>query len=473
MALSKNEYDICIIGAGPAGLATLSAIQEPYSMDSMNDTLMNKANQFIGAKNRRSSDGPRSKKVCVVDPHQEWLDGWKQNFASLGIDFLRSPAMAHPDHFDQNSLLAYAIANNREDELIESGCFDNKSLLSLGQTQIGLWKLPSTKLFQDFCQDLSKKLSHDYVQSTVHDIAREEDDDPFVITLADGSNITSNAVVLALGTTGEPVLPPLLKDVPKEKIFSWKNMKHDLQPNHDNVLVVGGGLTAVQTAQYALRQGKNVVLCSRRDLVNRHFDINTQWFDVRYANKLISEFYHEEESVRLSLLRQARGGGSVPPLYINNLKRWEKNGKLTNVTADAEFIKMTEQDKIVVSFVGSTRKREKLSTFDCVILACGVKPDCTANPLVQKIQQYWPIKIAGGFPCITEDLKWTKNLYVVGGLASMNTGPDSANLMGIRRSASVVANALECRCWLRNDSNVLSNSFGLFWDDDSSDSDEE
>lgn len=40
----------------------------------------------------------------------------------LGIRFLRSPAIAHPDHFDMRALLAYAIANNREDELIESGC---------------------------------------------------------------------------------------------------------------------------------------------------------------------------------------------------------------------------------------------------------------------------------------------------------------------------------------------------------------
>ena len=39
MTLSKNEYDICIIGAGPAGLATLSAIKEPYSMDSMNENI--------------------------------------------------------------------------------------------------------------------------------------------------------------------------------------------------------------------------------------------------------------------------------------------------------------------------------------------------------------------------------------------------------------------------------------------------
>jgi lysine/ornithine N-monooxygenase len=472
----KKTFDVCIIGAGPASLAVLSAIQEPYSMDSINDSLMNKANQFININKHNGKVGPVSKEICVIDPHPCWMDGWKNNFDKLGIEFLRSPTIAHPDHFDTNALLAYAITKNREDELIESGCYDNKYLLPLGQTQIGLWKLPSTKLFQDFCLDMSSKLQHDYIQSTVHDISTDEEK-RFVVKMENGDEIIAGAVVLALGSIGKPIIPPLIQDISRDKMFSWNTMKYNLKASHNNVLVVGGGLTAVQTAQYALRQGKNVCLCSRRNLVNRHFDIDIKWFDRRHANKLMSDFYHQDDDNRLSILRDARGGGSIPPIYLKDLKKWVTRGKLTMITGEVKYLEMIKE-QICISFHDTNTEKEKFKTvFDCVILATGIKPDCTANSLVDKIQTRWPIRITGGFPCVSEDLEWSKkNLYVVGGLASMNTGPDSANLNGIRRAASIIANALECRCWLRNEeTKVLSNTYSIFWDssDDESDSDED
>lgn len=45
--------------------------------------------------------------------------------------------------------------------------------------------------------------------------------------------------------------------------------------------------------------------------------------------------------------------------------------------------------------------------------------------------------------------------------------------MGARRAASIVANTLECKSWLResDDRGALSNPFELFWDEDDSSSD--
>lgn len=186
----------------------------------------------------------------------------------LGIQFLRSPAIAHPDHFDMNALLAYAVANDREDELIESGCSEIRKLHGLGQTQVGLWKLPSTSLFEDFCRDLARSLHHEYVTGNAVDLTRN-DDGGYIVSLMDGTYIECNAVVLALGQSGRSIIPSKLSNVPKKQLISWQCMQEDLQPQHSRVLVVGGGLTAVQSAQYALRQGKQVHLCSRRPLVER------------------------------------------------------------------------------------------------------------------------------------------------------------------------------------------------------------
>ena len=109
---------------------------------------------------------------------------------------------------------------------------------------------------------------------------------------------------------------------------------------------------------------------------------------------------------------------------------------------------------------------------DCIVMACGIKPESTANPFVQSIQDKIPIKMTGGFPNVSVDIEWRKNLFVVGALAGLNVGPGSGNIMGARRAASIVANTLGCKSWLREGQGALSNKFQLFWDeDDSSDSD--
>ena len=43
----KKRCDVCIIGAGPAGLAALSAIHEPYTLDSMTNTQVNNVGAFV------------------------------------------------------------------------------------------------------------------------------------------------------------------------------------------------------------------------------------------------------------------------------------------------------------------------------------------------------------------------------------------------------------------------------------------
>ena len=249
--------------------------------------------------------------------------------------------MAHPDHFDANALLAYAVTNDREDELYESGCGSIRELYGLGQTQVGLWKLPSTKLFEDFCvNEVAGRLEHDYVRGTAVDLIRRggcggggggtDDDDEvtatgggdgdgtggahYIVTLADGTEISATSVVLALGPTGTPVIPAGIANVPHDQLIPWRLMNEKLPESshrhhhHKSVLVVGGGLTAVQAAQHCLRGGMRVILCSRRPLVERHFDLHECWFDKRRANGAGSDFYHRPADERLDALRVVRGG---------------------------------------------------------------------------------------------------------------------------------------------------------------------
>jgi lysine/ornithine N-monooxygenase len=502
---TTKHYDFCIIGSGPAGLAALSALRESYTLGDgihLNDLNIQR-NQMILNRETKNNYHQRNKRICVIDPHPNWMDGWKNNFDRLDIKFLRSPVLAHPDAFDPNSLLAYAYTHHRQHELQESDCSHSKKLQSLGESQIGLWDLPSTSLFNDFCVDLSKRLQHDYICGNVIDIIDDsnnklegDQDDgeapPFRLTINNKkgktSKITANAVILALGTIGKPIIPRGLKSVPNSKVCYWQQLDvhKDKIQYCKNVLVVGGGLTAIQTAQYALANSNNtttkVILCSRRRIQEKAFDVANSWFDRRHTNRHISNFYHASVEERLRILKDARNGGSVPSMYMNAIQPYIKSGRLEIIEGgEVIYNRMTIDDEndeerndssslsrvsVTIHQQGDFNKSSSSSSlsvntsmssaefeFDLILLATGVEPDCNVHPLIQQVQKRYPIDTIGGFPCITEDLQFPcrEKLCVVGSLSSLNTGPDAANLMGIKRSANIVANTLNCRSWLRDE----------------------
>lgn len=462
---NDNEfyYDVCIVGAGPGALACLSAINEQYSIDHMTDEQITRALKHL-KQNKRMK-----KNVVVIDPNLTWMKGWENQFHELSIKVLRSPALAHPDTFDQNALLAFAEKRGRTNELIESGCFDIKELIPLGQTAIGLWKLPTLKLFLDFCHDLIRSLKHTYICDAVVDIDQPEGKNtPFNVCLASGKMIKAKNVILAMGFVGKPNIPVGLSNVPDDRMIPWKMINKSIKSrkNWKKVLVIGGGLSAVQASQklIAYNSGIHATVCSRRPLSSRHFDLHVEWFNWRTRNKCMNDFYHQKPIDRLKIIKESRNGGSVPVMYMKDVLQLEQNDKLHRLVGNAHFIGESPSTKqLCIDINGSVEH------YDAVVLACGIQPDCTSNTLTAKILAKWPIPVVGGFPCINEDAQWTDGLYVIGVLASISIGPDAANLMGMRRAAEIIANAMECRCWLRT--KALSNPFESLFNDDDSDDD--
>merc|ERR1712232_482708 len=179
--------------------------------------------------------------------------------------------------------------------------------------------------------------------------------------------------------------------------------------------------------------GCKVTLCSRRPLTTRYFDIDKGWFDWREGSLHRFGFLSEPIQDRLAMIKQTRGGGSVPPLYMKQLRQAESYGKLKVQVSEVQVSKVLD-DGVEVDLKGSIER------FDLVVSACGHRPDCAQLPLIQNLLEHSPVQITGGLPHLSQDLQWGehKQLKVIGSLASLQVGPDAGNLMGIRRAAQIL-----------------------------------
>ena len=336
-------------------------------------------------------------------------------------------------------------------------------------------------------------LPHTLVAGHVMDVSEQPVDGSLRIQVVNNNNtsqyLTARNVILAMGTVGKPVVPRGF-NLESPSVFCWKDPRAyqhtneaaatsiNTQQQQQRVLVVGGGLTAVQVALRVVNDGHDCVLCSRRPLMERHFDIPVKWFDSRSTNKCLSDFYHYSIDQRLQQLKQARDGGSIPPMYLSRIEQVcnrssSTSGQLRCWVGHVECIphvdeEETKESQTIVTVIHDGMKH----VFDKVILSCGVQPACQENALIRNVLEKWPIAIHGGLPAVTQDLRWKDgcNILLAGALAALQVGPDAGNLMGIRRAAVLIANSLNCRGWLHEQ--TLANPFdALMWDDSDSDTD--
>jgi len=210
MDVDVPRFDVCIVGAGPAGLTALSAMIEPYSLDDLSEQAGDRAAHALHVKQQQ----PKLR-ICVVDP-EPWMTTWRKRFTALEIQWLRSPTMAHPDTFDKRSLLAFEGREKREHELMESSLV-NSHVVSSEEANAGLRNLSSSQLFDDFCDDLVSRLSHKFCYGSA--TSAEGCDGNFHISLEDGRKIMADTVVLGVRVPGPVAIPSILANIPSTVTF--------------------------------------------------------------------------------------------------------------------------------------------------------------------------------------------------------------------------------------------------------------
>ncbi|GJN72372.1 hypothetical protein PLICBS_006445 [Purpureocillium lilacinum] len=510
MDAESEVYDVIIVGAGPCGLATAARLREHTPAALFTDEehrryhWIGKYGSNVSLKHVRSgkvSNRGRARarpeyKMLVLDATDEsWLGRWRRLFRTFDISHLRSPMLWHVDPLDRDALLAHAYREEREGELVEIRNCVGKEMSKHAKKKLAGSKAcgkkqearvainlrdrndyytPSQSLFCDNCDDVvarynlgaglvQKGALHDIDYGVVNGVSID-DERLFTVTTDGGVRRYAKVVVLAVGPANGPQLPRL-PSMPTNQA-QLRQACHSMQiqefpdpvvtsrmqagrPTH--ILVVGGGLTSAQLSDLAIRRGVTKVWhMMRGPLRIKHFDVDLQWMG-KYKNAEQARFWTaDSDEERLAIIKEARGGGSITPLFNKRLKKHIAAGKLAlferTALSDVCFEESDcEADGAGRWTVSTEPPVDGLPAFDYIYFATGIQTDFRALPYLRGMLDKHPIQGFGGFPCLNEDLMWADGvpLFVAGRLASLQLGPAAPNIGGAKLGAERISWAIE------------------------------
>jgi NADPH-dependent 2,4-dienoyl-CoA reductase/sulfur reductase-like enzyme len=196
----------------------------------------------------------------------------------------------------------------------------------------------------------------------------------------------------------------------------------------EHVVVVGGGLTAAQLVDQALERGAHPTLVTRRPLVPREFDVDPGWMGPKY----LAEFDRvPDRSERVRRALEARGGGTVPPLVLEDLTSRVRCGSVRLVEGVAAVLAVESGGSWCVELVDGERLHA-----DRVVAALGSRLEVREDPLLGPLVDTGLIPAEGPVPCLDDALRvHGTQIHVMGRHAIAELGPAAGNLSGARRAA--------------------------------------
>ncbi|KAG7415855.1 Aspercryptin biosynthesis cluster-specific transcription regulator atnN [Fusarium oxysporum f. sp. rapae] len=498
--VEEEIYDVLVIGAGPCGLAISARLHEHTPAALFTDEehrrfhWISKYGNKMPLKHVRSGKISPPKhaakpqyKMLVLDADSDtWMGRWNRLFKMYDISHLRSPMLWHVDPLDRDALLAHAYANDRADELVEIRNCVGKEVSKHGRKKSGQracgrrqearvdinvrerndYYNPSTSLFCDHCEKVAARynLSSNIIRK---EALQHLDYDEVKGISIDGEKlftVTSNkvrryarTVVLAVGPANVAKIPHI-PSMPDEKLPQTCHSMHITEfpdpivkariaaKRTTNILVVGGGLTSAQLTDLAIRKGVTKVWhVMRGPLRIKHFDVGLEWMG-KFKNAKQAQFYYaDSDDERIEMIKEARGGGSITPVFHKRLKKHLLTKKLELFTetslVDAQF------DAENGTWSVQTKPPIDMPAMDYMYFATGIQTDFSSLPYLQTILEKYPIEGRGGFPCINNDLMWNDDvpLFMMGRLAALRLGPAAPNLGGAQVGAERIAWAIEDR----------------------------
>ena len=339
------------------------------------------------------------------------MERWKNQFKALGISYLRSHEMMHPDAFDHSTLSVWAASKKRNDFLF----LDD---LPKNQVYHGPFVLPSNNMMVDFCKDLVKlgRLNEHLWHAEAEAITPHGAEMAVSLKTASGPrSILAKHVVVARGPTWRRQWPKFYHSLEASALaaiyHAW-----DLFDNPELIIglkgkgvIVGGGLTSAHLCAQLGPRG-HVDLLIRRDRRVKQYDLGLSWMGSR-RRQCRREYEQASLDERVAINKATRDGGSISPELDSVMSGLEAKG-LVNVQEWTEVVTASWDNRWTVVL-----SDDEVIEADYLICATGAMVDVATDPLLAGLQEAHPLRMHAGLPVLSENLQWGKlPVYLMGNL---------------------------------------------------------
>jgi hypothetical protein len=357
--------------------------------------------------------GLNRNEVRVLDPHQAPLATWNRNATNCGMRYLRSPAT---HNIDISVLSLYRFA--RSPDVKEIADF------------IPPYNRPSLILFQKHCAHVIRHYRLEKLRIIGRALALHTHNPHSLTAETSVGSIAARNVILAMGLGEQPYWPSWARRLQQagsriDHVFDYGFRTADIPESTGSVIVVGGGLSAVQTAlMLSKRLSGRVRLLSQHDLYESQYDFDPCWI----GPKCLREFYRQDYGSRRATVDRARVGGSLPGEIFEEFRT-------ALDTTDLHF----QKSRIRSAVPDGDRIRLDTDTgtvwADTVVLATGFLTNRPGGDFIDQVIEEFGLPCGPcGFPIIGEDLRWAANIFVTGPLAELQLGPCARNIIGARNA---------------------------------------
>ena len=350
-------------------------------------------------------------RLRIVDPGDRLLERWRICADTIGMTRLRSPSVHHLD-LNPRSLSYFASRRRRRRR-------ENKPFA-------GVYDRPSLALFNAHSDHVLKTFGLPDLH--IQDRATEGsvDSDGVEITLSSGRKIATRNVVLAVGGGEQP-------EWPNWASRNVSGVHHVFDPSFDGwpsttetVAVLGGGLSAAQTALRLKSEGHRVHMVSRHALREHRFDSAPGWLGPKY---MVGFNREKDLARRRAIITEARHRGSVPREVRIALCGAAARNQVHWHEGEVEALDR-QRDALALRL-----KTHELLHVDRVLLATGFSALRPGGSVVDTLIASASLPCAScGYPIVDPQLRWHPRIRVSGPLAELELGPVARNIAGARRA---------------------------------------